>query len=320
MMDRVIQTQQALGKLLGRSKKAWSVRDTDLTNIAATTEIIRDDRTEETEISERLKNNNIKSIAEKEIAFQKARDAHKEAIRKQTTSENYIGTIEKEKATKISAQSELMRKSQIASRHLKRKDLALMLTNRLKNRLVDEELFARVEIKKKIDAIIERFMRKPFNVRIDENYRLKVINEKGDEIPKSTGENQMLGLAFTGAIASFAKERRYEESDILLSGTEAPLVVDSPFGHLDPLYRKGVANFLPNLASQVILLVSTSQASKEVLDELDGKIGTQYVLSRYNQFPQGNKESENLTINGKTIDLTKYDQQFTGTKIEEVTQ
>lgn len=320
MMDRVIQTQQALGKLLGRSKKAWSVRDTDLTNIAATTEIIRDDRTEETEISERLKNNNIKSIAEKEIAFQKARDAHKEAIRKQTTNENYIGTIEKEKATKISAQSELMRKSQIASRHLKRKDLALMLTNRLKNRLVDEELFARVEIKKKIDAIIERFMRKPFNVRIDENYRLKVINEKGDEIPKSTGENQMLGLAFTGAIASFAKERRYEESDILLSGTEAPLVVDSPFGHLDPLYRKGVANFLPNLASQVILLVSTSQASKEVLDELDGKIGTQYVLSRYNQFPQGNKESENLTINGKTIDLTKYDQQFTGTKIEEVTQ
>ena len=129
----------------------------------------------------------------------------------------------------------------------------------------------------------------------------------------------MLGLAFTGAIASFAKDRRQEESDILLSGTEAPLVVDSPFGHLDPLYRKGVANFLPKLASQVVLLVSTSQASQEVLDELDGKIGTQYVLTRYNQSAQGNKESEAIIINGITMDLTKYDQEFTGTKIEEVT-
>jgi len=196
--------------------------------------------------------------------------------------------------------------------------LSQLLINRLKDRLNDEELIARIEIKRKIDEIIQKFMRKILTVQIDQNYRLKVINEHGNEAAKSTGENQMLGLAFTGAIAAFAKERRSEESDILLSGTEAPLVVDSPFGHLDPLYRKGVASFLPELASQVVLLVSTSQASVEVLDSLDQKIGMQYILSRYDKSPQGSKETESIEINGTTFNLTQYDQEFTGTKIEEV--
>ena len=53
--------------------------------------------------------------------------------------------------------------------------------------------------------------------------------------------NQLLGLAFTGAIAKFAKERQADVDDILLPGTVAPLVVDSPFGHLDPLYRRALS-------------------------------------------------------------------------------
>lgn len=320
MIDRVIQTQRALGKLLGHSKRAWGVREDYLDNIAVTEGNIRDSQNEVAEIAESLKNNNVSSIAEKEKSNQNARTRERDAITGQANNHSYKIQIKNEKEAKIRNQGELMRKSTAARRHLKRKNLALLLINRLKSRLVEEEIFAKIRIKTKIDKIIERFMRKPFNVRIDANYRLKVVDEKGEEVPKSTGENQMLGLAFTGAIASFAKERRHGESDILLSGTEAPLVVDSPFGHLDPLYRKGVANFLPELASQVVLLVSTSQASKEVLDELDGKIGTQYVLSRYNQSPQGTKESETISINGTTMDLTKYDQEFTGTKIEEVTQ
>ena len=318
MISRVISTTAAIGKLEGRSETSWEELAKNKSVFKELSEKITDDKVELEEISERLQNSKIASIAEKETALRSAKDGFRNAISKQESKSNHKNSLISQKASFGSKQELLFRESEAARRYVKRKDLSQLLINRLKKRLEDEELFARVEIKMKIDDIIQRFMRKSLTVQLDANYRLKVMNENGNEAAKSTGENQMLGLAFTGAIAAFAKERRTEESDILLSGTEAPLVVDSPFGHLDPLYRKGVAKFLPELASQVILLVSTSQASKEVLDALDERIGMQYVLARYDKAPQGSKETELLDINGSTVNLTHYGQEFTGTKIEGV--
>ena len=318
MISRVISTTAAIGKLEGRAQNSWNALNNNKTTIKETMETINVAAVELDEISERLRNSEISSIAEKEGSLRAAKEAFRSAVAKQTSKENHKNILISRRADIVKKQEALFRESETARRYVKRKDLSQLLINRLKDRLNDEELIARIEIKRKIDVIIQKFMRKTLTVRIDHNYRLKVINEHGNEAAKSTGENQMLGLAFTGAIAAFAKERRSEESDILLSGTEAPLVVDSPFGHLDPLYRKGVASFLPELASQVVLLVSTSQASVEVLDSLDQKIGMQYILSRYDKSPQGSKETESIEINGTTFNLTQYDQEFTGTKIEEV--
>ena len=320
MISRVISSSAAIGKLKGKSENAWAQLSKSKTACQGILETIAADEVELDEISARLKNSAISSISEKENSLQAAKNLHRAAIAKQVSKSTHKKRLKSDQTAFVSKQDTLFRESELARRYVKRKDLSQLLINRLKKRLDDEELFARIEIKKKIDHIIERFMRKSLTVQIDANYRLKVLNENGNEAAKSTGENQMLGLAFTGAIAAFAKERKAEESDILLSGTEAPLVVDSPFGHLDPLYRKGVANFLPELASQVVLLVSTSQASKEVLDELDERIGMQYILTRYNKTSQGSKEEELIEINGRTLNLTKYGQEFTGTKLKEVSE
>ena len=161
-------------------------------------------------------------------------------------------------------------------------------------------------------------MRKPAKVKLDAQYQLRLYDESGREVAKSTGENQLLGLAFTGAIAKYAKERRDDVDDILLPGTVAPLVVDSPFGHLDPLYRRGVAEFLPTLASQVILLVSTSQASETVMTTLADKIGEEYVLTRHNRGDGTGKEPEFIDIKGRTYDLTTYGSEIEGTRITDV--
>ena len=115
-----------------------------------------------------------------------------------------------------------------------------------------------------------------------------------------------------------AIERKDLDDDILLPGTIAPLVVDSPFGHLDPVYRRGVSEFLPDLASQVILLVSTSQASDTVMETLGSKIGHEYLLVRHNKGDSGDKPEEVVTIRGKTYDLTVYNSSFEGTQIQEV--
>ncbi|WP_204310755.1 hypothetical protein, partial [Escherichia coli] len=67
-----------------------------------------------------------------------------------------------------------------------------------------------------------------------------------------------MSLAFTAALVAFAKSRVGMEDAILTPGTVAPLVLDAPIGHLDKSYRRATAEFLPEMAGQVVLLLSSS--------------------------------------------------------------
>lgn len=318
MINRVLSTNIALGRLNEKGRNGWRDRARSESEQARLHEQVAAIESELIEISDRLKNNDIKSIVEKEEARSRAKSAQRAAIAKQATITLTRESNRRQIASLIREQEKLVHASVAAQRYVKRAQLAGALSSRLKNRLETEELFARIEIKKKIDKIVSAFMRKNLTVEIDENYRVIVKDEDRNHAANSKGEKQMLGLAFTGAIADFARDRQSEGDDILLSGAEAPLVVDSPFGHLDTKYRQGVAKFLPSMASQVILLLSSSQASQEVLDELADKIGSQYVLSRFERSDGGSREIETVDIDGKTHNLTQYNQEFTGTRIVEV--
>lgn len=318
MINRILSTNVALGRLEEKGRNGWNVLQKSNADRIHINEQISIAEAEVKEISNRLLNSEISSIAEKEEARKVAKARQRSSITKQATIENTL----KENQRRIEAlrreQDKLVRESLTAKRYVKRAQLAGALSARLKSRLTDEEMFARIEIKKKIDAIISAFMRKTLTVKIDQNYRVSVKNENGDNAALSKGEKQLLGLAFTGAIADYARDREGEEVDILLSGTDAPLVVDAPFGELDDRYRKAVTNFLPEMAPQVVLLLSSSQGTEEVLAELEGKIGSQYILSRFEKAASNGREVETLDVNGRVFNLTQYDQEFTGTQIQEV--
>jgi DNA sulfur modification protein DndD len=318
VMSRVLSTTEALGRLTEKSARAWSENarnNEDLRRIEG--EIQRLDADIQ-EISKELANNPISDVADKEAARERARQQKRQAESRKMDVMTLINGLERQKADYESTRNELVRKSEAARRFVKRAQLAAALTARLQARLQQEEEEARNAIEQVIDGIARRFMRKAVTVRLDKDYQLRLFDDKGVEVAKSTGENQLLGLAFTGAIAKYAKEREGAADDILLPGTVAPLVVDSPFGHLDPLYRKGVAEFLPDLASQVLLFVSTSQASDVVMETLSSKIGDEYLLTRHNVSDGAGKQPESISIRGRTYDLTKYNSDVEATRITEV--
>jgi DNA sulfur modification protein DndD len=318
MMNRILTTNVAIGKLEEKARNGWVFKQKSDNEQARLHEAIAAKEAELVEISDRLRNNDIKSISEKEEALRNAKAKQREAISRHSMLQRTIESNDRQIDALRREQEKLVRESLAARRFVKRAQLSGALSERLKQRLEEEEIFARIEIKKKIDQIIAEFMRKRLSVKIDANYRVSVKDESGNIAANSTGEKQMLGLAFTGAIADFARDREAEESDILLSGTEAPLVVDSPFGHLDSTYREGVASFLPKMASQVILLLSSSQASNEVLQQLDDRVGSQYVLVRYENSEAGSRQVETAEISGSVVTLTHYSHEFTGTQIVEV--
>lgn len=318
VMSRVMTTSTALGRLEQRAERAWADYERNNDDLRRVEGEIQRLEADLTEISKELAANPLTDIAEKEAARERAKAQRSQATSRKVDAQAAINHLERQRLDAERTRDELVKKSDAAKRFVKRAQLSAALTSRLEARLKAEEEAARAAIEGEIDAIVKRFMRKPATVKLDRDYQLRLFDEKGVEIAKSTGENQLLGLAFTGAIAKYAKEREKDENDILLPGTVAPLVVDSPFGHLDPLYRRGVAEFLPSLASQVILLVSTSQASEAVMTTLADKIGQEYVLTRHNRSNGAGKHPEAIDIAGKTYDLTVYGSDVEGTRITEV--
>lgn len=132
-----------------------------------------------------------------------------------------------------------------------------------------------------------------------------VVDGQRMSVAKSTGEGQTLTLAFVGALADLARER-YEASDgkplnPLLSTTGGifPLVSDAIFGTLDESYRREVAKALPQLAPQVILMVSKAQGAGVVQNELSPYIGAEYVID----FRTGKDDvrEETLQLRGKDL-------------------
>ncbi len=101
-------------------------------------------------------------------------------------------------------------------------------------------------------------------------YTLGVKNAVGDIIdPKtlSAGEKEALAFAFITGLN-------------LASGTAAPLIMDTPFGHLDTNHQKNLINSLPEIPSQVIVLATDRDFPAHLLDLVKPHIAGTFKISR----------------------------------------
>ena len=268
------------------------------------------------EVTTALENTDVEKIS----SLQKDSSAFYREILNNQQSKGEVGAkLQSAKRTilKLKSQLDFVNLSAGDSKNTARNQRASkLLIDHLQNKLDEEISNARGVINHLVREIIEKTARKNFNVIVDKNFSVKLQNKWGDDVAKSEGENQLLGLAFTAALAKFAKIRKNAKNKFLLPGTEAPLVLDAPFGKLDPVYKHATAEFLPEMASQVVVMVNKEQGSKKVLEILKDKIGFQYALVQHNTGPQNEKSTETLEANGKELEITSYDSTFDGTAIE----
>ena len=318
LQDRIIKVRSRLESLRVNCKKApQNLINANIESAKANEEIEKLEG-QLAEARSKIQNSKFDEIAQKESKLSE--------LRKQTQGVNQrIGMLGQQidKAVRdrhgINKQIDvIVSKNAAAMQYLARRDLAAYIHERLKLRLADEEKSAKGIIKKFISDIIDKTSRKSFRVHMDDNFTVTVRNSDGIEMAKSEGENQLLGLAFTAALCKFAKIRKTATSDFLLPGTEAPLVLDSPFGKLDTVYKVATAEFIPEMASQVILMVSKEQGSENVISKLKDSIGAEYCLISHNSSERGEKGEESIDIGGNHIITTVFESKFDGTEILEV--
>ena len=140
----------------------------------------------------------------------------------------------------------------------------------------------REKLSKQVNETFQSIVRKNYWAEIDEDYCLQIYKDipgHGSQlvVEKSTGENQITSLSFIASIVEMAKSKKDDGSQFFKGGIY-PIVMDSPFGALDPEYRELVARHIPALADQLILLASSSQWKGEVEKECKPRVGKELSL------------------------------------------
>ncbi|MGL5080667.1 MAG: AAA family ATPase [Microcoleaceae cyanobacterium] len=260
------------------------------------------------EIHEKLKNNPVEDIRQIETKLKEHEDKINELNQQLGANQQII----KDRETEIQRLSEEIKKLELkeekqalTQRRIAATEDAIARLKEVQNRI--DKVF-RVELEKRVQEIFEPIVAAPYVPKLTEKYELTLVERTtGQDSPvaASTGENQILSLSFICAIIDRVREWSKGQSGLLMgpdSGT-FPMVMDSPFGSLDEIYRKRVAQSLPTLANQLVILASKTQWRGEVETEMRRYIGKEYVLV-YNS-PKLEEAGDQIELSGKSYPLVR---------------
>lgn len=106
-------------------------------------------------------------------------------------------------------------------------------------------------------------------LEINEDYGLSIITSSGSVLDRSewrsAGEEQLVALALIGALNKCAQ-------------AEAPVFMDGPFVRLDLSHGERVLKYLPELADQIVLLVTDREFQEGDERHLEGNIKSDYTI------------------------------------------
>jgi DNA sulfur modification protein DndD len=278
-------------------------------------ELARDirDRDEEIEEIHQLlggkKDEEVQHLEEKRKTLQLDRDAQIG----ETSRLNLKIEKAKEEISTIEGQiRQIEDKEESAARAQRRVDAVEDCVKILENILEAETQALRPLLNQEIDSHFRKIIDRDYWAELTENYTLRirkrVAGSEGDEKPAeidaalSTGQRTVTSLVFIASLVALAKKRS-EIPTILkdLSGSAYPVAIDSPFGSLS-IFRRGVARYIPELAPQVLLLVSPEQYNGQVETSLNesGRVGKRYYLA-YHGPTMPDRANPELVINGESI-------------------
>lgn len=110
-------------------------------------------------------------------------------------------------------------------------------------------------------------------LEINENYGLSIVHNSGRVVEiRSAGYEHIVALSLIGALHKNAP-------------LQGPIIMDSPFGRLDPDHKKKITAALPSLAEQVVLLVYSGEIDEQLARSiLGGALKNEYRLASISAF------------------------------------
>jgi DNA sulfur modification protein DndD len=274
-----------------------------------------------TKLKEKLKNSPEEDVRDLERRLEETEAVIDECTEKIGSTKVDIGRLEivfNDLEEEIKKTEQVEEKQRIAKRRV---DVARDAIERIKQVQEGFESDWRQRLESKIREVFRTISITPYNPVLDDNYCLRLTDTEGGEIPitvaASTGESQVLSLSFIGSVIQLAKEQKAKDDQLTgASDVTYPVVMDSPFGALDPHHRSKIAQHLPTMADQVVTMVTKSQWSGEVESQLNDRIGKTYVLTYYS--PRDDIDRSEIQLVGEKFTLVEPQSDHEYTSIVEV--
>jgi DNA sulfur modification protein DndD len=109
-------------------------------------------------------------------------------------------------------------------------------------------------------------------LEITEDFRLKVRTTGGQvrdvwvQDP-SAGQSQIIAMSFLSALNQY-------------TAREAPIIIDTPIGRLDPIHKDNLIEFLPGMGGQVVVLYQPNELREHDIKTMGSSISREYELKR----------------------------------------
>ncbi len=146
--------------------------------------------------------------------------------------------------------------------------------------------YGRLDFERAINQTYKDLVRKPYELRVDANFRISVFDGSEKPVAPSQAERVLLLISFLGAIARLApqyqqiareKAQLRKVGDVTTSAAEGfPVVIDAPTSAFDPRYEREVVQALPRLLPQIVIPVS--DGSVGLWEEIASSIGRVYIM------------------------------------------
>lgn len=104
-------------------------------------------------------------------------------------------------------------------------------------------------------------------LKINENYGLSILDSHGRTVSmRSAGAEQIVALSLIDGLNRTGR-------------SAGPVVMDTPFGRLDPKHRANILGYLPTVTTQFVLFVHGGEIRRETdLDAIKERVGAVYDL------------------------------------------
>ena len=107
-------------------------------------------------------------------------------------------------------------------------------------------------------------------VKIDRRFSLHVARHDGTSLPTdkyspSAGASQIVATAMIGGLNRFATK-------------DAPIVIDTPLGRLDPIHRTNVMTYYSQMGKQIIILYQPSEIDEGDLESIRDKLAAEWTV------------------------------------------
>ncbi len=318
--EAAIRLETQVNQINGQTHQFWQ-------EVEQYQENINQERSQLSEVENKLDDlkNKLRKYPDEEIQkLQKSQDNIEQNIRQLTLNQGE-NTFQIENITKdlelidkqLNKHNIKAEKQALAQRRIKATEEAIARLVEVKFRLENQ---FRVSLEKRVQEIFDSISFTPYVPYLSSNYELNLRENTSGvamSVAASTGENQILSLSFIGAIIDMVREWSQKNTLMGPDSSQLPVLMDSPFGNLDEIYRRQVAKSIPQLANQLVVLVTKTQWRGEVATEMANHINKQYILVYVS--PKPDCEEDTIELNGVTYPLVKRSpNEFEYTEIIEV--